>query len=173
MNAVVATDLGWGIGYKGELLERIPEDMRRFKQITSNGVIVMGRKTFESLPRQKPLPNRVNIVMSKKVEEADWCSKLHFRSSVEDTIKLINGKYVDKEAFIIGGQEIYTQFLPYCNTIYMTKIKKKYKADRFFEDIDIRKDFRLVSGYDHMVHNDIKYAFLVYERVNKDKKISY
>jgi len=65
MKAIVAVDSNWGIGYKGNLLQRIPEDMRFFRQMTLNKVVVMGRKTFESLPGKEPLKDRVNIILSK------------------------------------------------------------------------------------------------------------
>lgn len=111
MKAIVAVDLNWGIGYKGNLLKSIPPDLKRFKELTINKVVVMGRETFESLPKKQPLKDRVNIVLSKSGlisdERVVVCSCLN---------QLFNEllKYNTDDVFVIGGESVYSQLLPYC-----------------------------------------------------------
>ena len=102
MNAIVAVDLNWGIGYNGDLLYRIKEDMKRFKMRTMNNVVVMGRKTFESLPNGKPLKNRMNIILSRQDVHYDYDNVIVMHS-VEEVLDYCK----DKETYCIGRTMIY------------------------------------------------------------------
>lgn len=133
---VVATDLNGCIGNNGELPWHLPADLKRFKELTSGGVVVMGRKTFESL-NCKPLPNRVNIVITNdldfKIDHA--ISKAIFYSSISAAIE--KAKYEAmvlglKEVWIIGGQSIYEQTMPYVDRIEQTLIVGRYKGDTYY-----------------------------------------
>ena len=104
ISAIVAVDSNWGIGYNGDLLEHIPEDLKYFKQLTSGNVVVMGRKTWDSLPR-KPLPNRLNIIVTrnpKHFQDFTDIKSCAMSLDLNETIDLIQDTY-DKEVFIIGG----------------------------------------------------------------------
>jgi len=160
MKAIVAVDENWGIGYKGELLERIPEDMKFFRKTTLNKVVVMGRATFESFPGQNPLKNRKNVVLSRTKEYPD--KEIILCKSEKEVFDIL--KNIDKDdIFIIGGEIIYKMFLPYCDEIYVTKIHNKHKADKYFVNLDNNNDWQLVSTSDIHTHNGIEYEFCIYK----------
>ena len=166
MKAIVAVDLNWGIGCEGKLLQFIPEDMKLFKEKTIGNIIVMGRETFESLPGKNPLKDRVNIVLSRNKSFKD--DRLVICDSVEATLKELE-KYDSNKIFIIGGETIYKQFLPYCNELYITKVQNQQKADRFFPNIDIMKEWHQAEVSEEKKHNNIKYVFSKY--INKSRTI--
>jgi dihydrofolate reductase len=130
LSIIVACDLNHGIGYKGYLLFRIPEDIRRFKELTTNHTIIMGRKTFESLPNV--LPNRHHIVITRNLKYKKTSKQVSIINNLDEAmIKLFQD--LDEEIFVIGGSEIYKQFLPYCNRIYLTLVHTICEADTFFD----------------------------------------
>ena len=142
MKAIVAVDENWGIGNKGSLLERIPDDMKFFRKTTLNKVIIMGRTTFESFPGQNPLKNRTNVVLSRTKEYPD--KDIILCKSEKEVFNVL--KNVDKnDIFIIGGENIYKMFLPYCDEVYVTKIHNEYEADRYFVNLDNERDWQLVD----------------------------
>ena len=159
MKIIVAVDSNWGIGCDGNLLQHIPEDMKFFKEKTIGNVVVMGRETFESLPGKNPLNDRVNIVLSRNNSFKD--DRLTICKSIEETFKELE-KYNNDEIFIIGGETIYKQFLPYCDELYITKIKNEHKADRFFPNVDIMENWELVEESEVKEYKDIKYIFSRY-----------
>ena len=142
MNLIAAVDLNWGIGYKCELLEKIPEDMKQFKEKTLGKVIVMGRTTFESLPNSKPLEQRINIVLTKNKNYI--CEDVVLCHSLEELFKELI-KYNDDDIFIIGGETIYSQLLPYCNKAYITKIYKECIHDKVLVNLDNLHPWKKVS----------------------------
>lgn len=139
MNIIAAADQNWGIGKNGGLLDHIPEDMKFFRQTTKGKTVIMGRKTLESLPGAKPLPNRVNIVVtrSKDYTAADTVVCHDLASAVEEAKKTAS----DSDIFFIGGSEIYHQALQYCDTAFITKIGKSYDADVFLDNFDELEDW--------------------------------
>ncbi len=159
MKIIVAVDLNWGIGCDGKLLQHIPEDMKFFKEKTIGNVVVMGRETFESLPGKNPLKDRVNIVLSRDRSFKD--DRLIICNSIEDTLKELQ-KYENSKVFIIGGETIYKQFLPYCDELYITKIQNEYKADRFFPNVDIMSDWELIKESEVKEYNNVRYVFSTY-----------
>lgn len=143
---VVAHQFNRGIGYLNKLPWRIPEDMRRFKQLTMGNAVVMGRKTFESLG--KPLPGRTNVVLSRFAV----CSEepnLWYRRSLEESIREIAQRKVGR-AFIIGGSEIYALALPLVETIHLTLVHADEPCDTFFPKYDDVK-WERVNDSDHRV----------------------
>ena len=159
MKAIVAVDLNWGIGYGGNLLQRIPEDMKLFKQVTLGKVVIMGRGTFESLPGKEPLKDRINIVLSKN--ECFKNGKLTICRSLTDLFQEIK-KYNSDDVFVIGGQSVYTQLIPHCTEVYVTKIESKYIADKYIINLDKEEIWKLVCTSDSQSYNNIKYSFLKY-----------
>lgn len=161
MKAIVAVDENWGIGYKGKLLAKIPDDMKFFRETTLNKVVVMGRTTFESLPNGKPLKNRINVVLSK--------SNVHIGEDIilckskEEALQRLN-EYNKDDVFIIGGESIYNMFLPYCSEIYVTKIYNEYKADRFFVNLDKMSDWILESSSSEQIYDGTKFKFCLYKK---------
>ncbi len=162
MNAIVAVDSNWAIGNKGQLLIRIPADQKMFREETTGGVVVLGRKTMDTFPGRKPLPNRTNIVLSTNEDyRVDDAIVVH---SIEQLIDELNS-YPDDRIYIIGGDSIYKQMLPYCDTVYVTKIDREYEADAYFPDLDKDPDWKITSESEEQVYFDTTYAFLKYERV--------
>lgn len=159
MKVIVAVDLNWGIGYKGSLLQRIPGDMKFFKQMTLGKIVIMGRETFESLPGKEPLKDRVNIVLSKN--ECFNNTGVIACSSIDELFCQLK-EYNSDDIFVIGGESIYTQLLPYCTEAYVTKIENKYIADKYFTDLDRSKTWKLVSESDPQTYKDIQYKFVKY-----------
>lgn len=161
MKAVVAVDSNWGIGYKGRLLQLIPEDMRFFKQLTWGKTVVMGRATFESLPGQEPLKGRSNIVLSRngsfKNDGVKVCR------STEELLKELE-KFNTDEVFVIGGESVYAELLPFCSEAYVTRIEKAYTADKFFPDLDKNPEWKLLSVSDGNIYNDTRFRFCEYTR---------
>ncbi|WP_297435141.1 dihydrofolate reductase [uncultured Clostridium sp.] len=162
MKAIVAVDKKFGIGHKGNLLLRIPGDMKFFKENTINNVIVMGRETLESLPKQAPLKDRVNIVLTRSKDYKK--DGFVVCNSVNETLEKLK-EYTNKEVFIIGGEAIYKEFLPYCDELYITKIENEYIADKYFPNISNDKSWELYEESEERSHDDIKYKMTKYKNV--------
>jgi len=159
MKAIVAVDLNWGIGFKGNLLERIPEDMRYFRQMTLGKVVIMGRETFESLPGGKPLKDRINIVLSRDGYLGN--DGITICRSLDELFYKLE-KYPKDGIFVIGGQSVYSQLLPYCTEVYVTKIENVYPADKYFINLDEDKTWELINASLPKSYNNIRYMFLRY-----------
>ena len=145
INMIWAQDINNAIGKNGDLPWRIPEDLKNFKNITNNATIIMGRKTWDSLPI-KPLPNRRNIVISS-MEQQD----VESYTSIEKCIDLLTNTEKDLDVYIIGGMSIYKFFYEYANTLYITFIDQSYPdTDTFFPISlkQIKSDFNLESKTD-------------------------
>jgi dihydrofolate reductase len=164
MKAIVAVDLNWGIGLEGNLLEKIPEDMKFFREKTINKIVVMGRETLESFPNKNPLKDRINIVLTRKEK---YNSELITCSSLEDALAELK-KYNDDDIFIIGGESIYKQFLPYCDKVYVTKINNKYKADKYFVNLDTLDNWNVSDISEVKKYKGVEFNFLTY--INNDVK---
>ena len=160
--AIVAVDNNWGIGFNGSLLEPIPADLKRFKKLTENKIVIMGRKTWDSLPK-KPLPDRLNIVISREPKAVITESVIRMGL---DEIKTRLSTATDNENwFIIGGGEIYKELLPFCDTLYITKIYKEHKnVDTYFPNIDNLTNWNLFEESEINTHKDFHYQYLVYKR---------
>jgi dihydrofolate reductase len=136
LELIVAFSKNFVIGNENKLPWRIPEDLKRFKELTTNNIVVMGRKTFESLP-SGPLKNRINIVLTKQnisdanVTDANVIDANVIYTNFEKFPSIIQN-FNDKKIFIIGGSEIYNLFLPYCKIIHITYIHEDYKGDSYF-----------------------------------------
>lgn len=160
MNAIVVVDNNWAIGRNGDLLVHLPGDLKYYKEKTTGNVIVVGRKTLESFPGGKPLPNRTNIVITRNPDyEADGCI---ICSSKEATLKKLE-EYDTEKVFIAGGAEIYRQFMDDCDEFYVTKIYESFEADRYFPNLD-ELGFKVIWESPFQEEKGIKYRFLRYAR---------
>ena len=159
ISIIVAVSDDWGIGKNNDLLWHIPEDLRRFKSLTMGKCIIMGKRTWESLPR-KPLPGRNNIVITDIPGECIDCSVTAY--SIEDALGKCDG---DKEAFVIGGGSVYRQFMPIADRLYVTHVHLKAPADIWFPKIDKRK-WKVVQKEEHISEDEkkIPYSYVIYER---------
>ena len=163
MNLIVAVDSNWAIGNKNQLLIRIPNDHKHFREETLGKVVVLGRKTLETFPQGQPLAKRTNIILSKdknyKVKDA---IVVH---SIEELLEELKN-YADEDIYIIGGDSVYRQMLPYCNVAHVTKIDHAYEADAFFPNLDADEEWEITASSDEQTYFDIAYEFLKYERKN-------
>lgn len=160
MNIIVAVDKNMGIGCNGNLLARIPEDMEFFKKTTLNKIVLMGHSTFISLPNSKALSGRTNIILTR--EKGLSYPGAIICNSIKD-FSLKARSFNTEDIFVIGGQAIYEQFLPFCEYIYMTKIDKTFKADRFFPDIDKLPEWECIEENNDIWGNDIKARLYKYK----------
>ena len=130
ISLIVAKSKNNVIGNKGRIPWYIPNDLKRFKKLTTDKVVIMGRKTFDSLPEEyKPLPNRINIILSKDESYQPSCCMV-----LNDLKKALRKAGSDKEVFIIGGGEIYKAALPYTDILDLTLIDDDKPADVFFPE---------------------------------------
>lgn len=161
MNLIVAVDKNWAIGCNNKLLVSIPSDMKFFRETTSGGVVVCGRKTLETFPNGRPLPNRINIILTRNMDyEVKGAIVCH---SVEEVLEELK-KYNDEDIYIIGGEAVYRQFLPYCNLAHVTKIDHNFEADAFFPNLDEMEEWEITADSEEHTYFDLEYHFLKYER---------
>jgi dihydrofolate reductase len=158
--AAVSEDLG--IGKDNKLLWHIPEDLKRFKKLTFGKTVIMGKKTWESLPK-KPLSGRKNIVITDIPGECiDYTVTAY---SVDDALSKCEK---EEEVFIIGGGSIYRQFMPLADRLYITQVNKKAPADVYFPKIEPKK-WEIIGKEDFISGDagDIPYTYIIYSKKSK------
>ncbi len=161
MNLIVAVDQNWAIGNKNQLLVRIPNDMKQFREMTTGKVVVLGRKTLETFPQGQPLKNRTNIILStNKNYEVKDATVVH---SVEELLEELK-KYNSEDVYIIGGDSVYKQLLPYCDVAHVTQIDHAYEADSYFPNLEEDPEWEVTADSDEQVYFDLTYHFVKYER---------
>ncbi len=164
MNLIVAVDNHWAIGNKGDLLVRIPNDHKFFREETTGKVVVLGRKTLETFPQGMPLKNRTNIILSS---DPDYKVKgAVIAHSIEGLLKELE-RYESGDVYIIGGESVYRQMLPYCDVAHVTKIDHKYEADSYFPNLDQMDEWKITADSEEQTYFDIAYQFVKYERRTK------
>lgn len=162
MNLIVAVDSNWGIGLKNKLLVQIPNDMKFFRQETTGKIIVMGRKTLESFPQGQPLAKRVNIVLtSDRNYQVKGADIVHSMEELMEELK----KYNSEDVYVIGGESIYRQLLPFCDVAHVTKIDHSYEADTYFPNLDSDPEWKITAESEEQTYFDIAYTFTKYERI--------
>lgn len=138
---IASADRNWGIGFQNNLLARVPEDMKNVSSKTKGKVIVMGRKTLESFPKGKPLPERKNVVLTTNTDfTADGALVVHSIKELMDALKDYHG-----EVYVFGGESIYRQLLPYCKKAYITRFNEEFQADSFLPRLDNIDGWKLVK----------------------------
>ncbi len=163
---IVAVDNNFGIGYKNELLFRVKEDLKRFRELTTGHFVVMGRKTYESLP--KALPERVNVVITRNKNY----NPKNISVIVEQDINKILSYYIStgqqtKDLWVIGGAEIYEAFLPFADEVHLTMIHKEAKSVDTYFPVEklVEQGFRLKdSRRSFSDEYDCKLTFITYEK---------
>ncbi len=149
------------LGKDNDLIWHISEDLKRFKRLTTGHAIIMGRKTFESMP--KALPNRTNIVLTQKKDyTAEGAEVVH---TLEDALALVKN---DMQPFIIGGGQIYSLFMPLCDRIELTRVHHEFDADVFFPEIDTTA-FEIISEerIEQSENQPYNYTYLTYQKIKK------
>ena len=154
INIIVAISENQVIGNKGKLPWHISEDMKRFKELTTGNVVIMGRKTYESLPdKYRPLPNRINILVTRNKNYTE--EKITICNSIESAIKEAN-KF-GKKVFIIGGAQIFELGIKYADKLYLTIVKGNFEGDAFFPDYS---KFKKIVAKKESRNEKYQYAFL-------------
>lgn len=161
MNLIVNVDSNWAIGYRGKLLVSIPEDMKFFRSETTGKVVVLGRKTLDTFPDGQPLKNRTNIILTRnpnyQVKGAIICH------SVEEVLEELK-KYNSEDVYIIGGDSIYKEFLPYCDVAHVTRTDHVYDADAWFPNLEEDPAWVLTGESEEKTYFDLEFRFCRYER---------
>lgn len=159
ISIIAAIDNNNAIGKNNQLLWHLPADLKRFKRITMGHTIIMGKKTFDSLPLH-PLPGRINIVLSHKEEE--YFDNIITAYSIDDVFKKCDQT---NENFIIGGGSVYKQFFCFVQKLYITKVHAVFEADTFFPIID-PNIWNVVESEEMMQdeRNAYPYTFITYQK---------
>lgn len=169
MILIFAVDKNWGIGYKGDLLYKISEDLKRFRRLTTGNIIIMGRKTLESLPDQKSLPDRINIVLTR--EKNYKAEDVHVVNSLDELFSLIEELNPNNamDNYVIGGGNIGKQLLPYSNKAYITKIDKAFvEADTTLPNLDNDNDWTILEESETYMQENVRYKYVDYIRVSQN-----
>ena len=161
MIAAVATNRV--IGKDNDLVWRLPDDMKYFMETTQNHFVIMGRKNYESIPHKfRPLPNRVNIIVTKQENyQAPDCIVTY---TIEEALDY-SREHKQEEVFVIGGGQIYTQSLPLANKLYLTEVKEYFEGDTYFPDFNHRQ-WDEISRKHHTKDDKHKHEFdfVIYNR---------
>lgn len=161
MRMIAAVDENWAIGYKNKLLVSIPADQKYFRQQTIDKVVVLGRKTLETFPNGMPLKGRTNIILTTKKDFK--AGDAIVVNSIDELLEKLK-EYNDDDIYIIGGESVYKEMLPYCNVAEITKIDKKFDADAYFPNLDCDEEWEMTADSEEQTYFDLEYRFLKYER---------
>lgn len=165
MNVIVAVDSNWAIGKNNKLLVTIPADMKMFRQETMGKVVILGRKTLETFPGGLPLKNRTNIILTgNKDFKMKDAVVVH---SIDELLEEIK-KYPSEDVYCIGGESVYRQLLPYCDTAHITKINFAYEADCYFPNLDKMPEWKITARSEEQTYFDLEYEFVKYERTGDE-----
>jgi len=158
MKAIVAVNEDWGIGCSGKQSIVLPEDRRFFRETTTGGTIIAGRKTFEDFPGV--LPNRKNIILTRDVGfKVDGAVVVH---SFDDVLAEISADDPER-VFVVGGGNIYDLFLPFCTAVYLTKIHVSPPSDTYFPNLDMMPDWVLESKSETKKSEEFEYTICIYK----------
>ena len=161
MKLIVAADNKWGIGRDGGLLANLPTDMKYFREHTSGKVVVMGRRTLESMPGKRGLPKRINYVLTTDPGyEAERCIVVNSEAELWEELS----QYDPDDVYLIGGATLYNRYYRMCDELYVTKLDADLGADTFITDFDEDPDYEVAGESEPVTENGITYRFLVYRR---------
>ena len=190
MKEIVNVNEKWGIGAKGDLLCTIPSDMKRFREITTGKVVIMGLTTLKSLPGMRPLKGRISIIMTEKLEMipeeavkacdcylddlAEVCDPELFHKpgatvmiAVTDIFELVDivSIFRSDDVYVCGGASVYRQLLPACDTCIVTKNNCETEPDVFFPDLDSDPEWKMTEEGEEQEENGIRFRYTLYKRV--------
>ena len=158
MEAIVAVFSDWGIGSEGTQQIVLKADRAHFRELTAGAAVIVGRRTLGDFPGGKPLKGRHNIVVTRQELTIEGAQVAH---STEEAVALA-AKY--PRTLVIGGASIYRQFLPYVDTVHITKIDRAPRSDSFFENLDASPDWQALEPEVWQEENGVRYCFLTYKR---------
>jgi dihydrofolate reductase len=157
ISLVVARAANGVIGRDGDLPWRLPSDMRHFRELTAGHTVLMGRKTFESLPpKYRPLPQRRNLVLSSSAKQE--LSGAEVFPDLSSALEACEG-----ECFVIGGGAVYAEILPIADRVYATEIEQQIEGDAFFPEL-APSEWRCTQRGERIIENELAFDFAVYER---------
>lgn len=159
MNLIFSADRSWGIGRDNRLLFRVPGDMRFFRETTLGKAVVMGRKTLDSLPGGRPLPDRDNLVVTR--DPAFRREGIAACRSLEELFQALRA-YREEDIFVIGGEQLYRQLAPYSGKALVTRWEADAGADAFAPNLDADTGWRLVHASEPVTEQNITYRFCTY-----------
>ncbi len=170
MEAIVLADKHWAIGRGGDQIVRIKNDLRRFRELTSDGILIYGRKTLETFPGGRPLPGRENWLLSRNPKlRPEGARVFHSAEALLEAYEKEKGK---QPFYVIGGSQVYALLLPYCDVCHVTHVEKVYAdTDCFFPNLDALPEWEEVRRSECMTagkKEPLCYYFSRYER--RDKK---
>ena len=166
MKAIVAVDQNWAIGKDGQLLGHLSPDMKRFRELTKGKIVIYGRKTLETFPGAKPLPYRQNIILSRNPDyQVEGAVTVHSVKELEETLKGLSGEYDKDDRIVIGGDSIYRQLLPLCDTVLVTRVERTYDADAWFPNLDEDPEWECRITGELQEYEGIPYHFDDYYRI--------
>lgn len=159
MKCIVNVTENWGIGKENELLVAISADLKRFRQLTSGGTVILGRKTLSTFPGGKPLKNRDNLVLTTNPDlDIPGAQVFHDVESL-----LAHCRHLSRETlWVIGGASVYELLLPWCDTAEVTKTFAVPDADRFFPDLDVMPNWQVKESSEVMEEDGVKFQYLTY-----------
>ena len=159
MILVMAADAKWAIGYKGDMLTRIPEDLKRFKEMTMGSVLVMGRKTYDSTGA---LPGRETIILSRSLKDVEGA---HIANDLDEFKKMIKEKFADKKIFLVGGASIIDLLIDEVDEAEITFIKKDFEPyDTVMRNLDEDEEFILSETSEEHEYDGMCYEYRHYKR---------
>lgn len=161
MKIILAVDENFGIGKDNKLLFHFKKDLAHFKKTTLNNIVIMGRKTYQSM--NGALPKRENLVLTRN-KDLKLDDALVF-NDVDKLLKYIKENKKDREVFVIGGSQIVDLLLDYCNGAIITKIYAKKDADTYLHNFDEDINFKLVEESEEIIEDNTTYKYLVYRRI--------
>ena len=159
MEAIVAVFSDWGIGSEGTQQIVLKADRAHFRELTAGAAVIVGRRTMEDFPGGRPLKGRNNIVVTRQNLEIEGAEVAH------DTAEALELAEKYPRTLVIGGASIYRQFLPFVDTVHITKIDRAPASDSFFENLDESTDWRPLEGEDWQEEDGVRYRFVTYVRV--------
>ena len=158
MNLIVAVDENWAIGKGRDQLVYIPEDLKRFKALTTGHPVILGRKTLATFPGGRPLKGRRNLILSRNPDFAPEGAEVY-----PDQETLL--AQAPEDSFVIGGESVYRALLDRCNTAYVTKVHQKYPADCWFPNLDQDPAWKLAQESEVLDHEGLAFHYATYQRV--------
>ena len=158
MEAIVAVFSDWGIGSEGTQQIVLKADRAHFRELTAGAAVIVGRRTLGDFPGGRPLKGRNNIVVTRQEIEIEGAEVAH---STEEAVALA-ARY--PRTLVIGGASVYRQFLPYVDTVHITKIDRAPKSDSFFENLDASPDWQAAEPEVWQEEDGVRYCFVTYKR---------
>lgn len=158
MDAIVAVYADWGIGASGTQPLVIPADRKRFRELTTGSAVIVGRRTLSDFPGGRPLPHRVNLVLTRQSLEIPGATVVHSAGEALAAARAY------PRCFVIGGDSVFREMFPHLSCVYVTKIDAVPHSDVFFPDLDAAPDWRCAAEEPPAVYEGVRYRFCVYER---------